>query len=365
MRTFSLNQVDIEKGFRLWGILKKNERYFKKFNGGSYEEAMGKVFVLAMKNYDETKGELLPYIKKLARDISWDGKYLKEQVYDIYTEEGEVASVYRVLKEEMDERVTYKEQELYDKFGDLYLLDKEAFKALEQLYKIDTVKGLKGVRIKNKEFKEEFSTILRIYGGEFVFKTLHKYIGTYLKRRIEAEAKEVEKVKTIQIRVVGDEYLEKLPKGEVLQDSKGRKYEIDKYQYKVKGLDLDRSKWESILSSKGVYKVDISPIIDYMYREIYVEEGVDTEYIKWCVDRYMLISLGGERYRHNMDREKYIKLGRLEIILNFIYYRVGSIVALSEDSIYLKYTKAIKYNKVRLMLKNGRHFDLELESIIY
>jgi hypothetical protein len=43
--------------------------YFKKFNGARYDEAMQLTFTHACRHYSERNGEMIPYIKSLARTI--------------------------------------------------------------------------------------------------------------------------------------------------------------------------------------------------------------------------------------------------------------------------------------------------------
>ena len=60
---------DSEKCYQIISAIKGLSYYFQKFNGDDYEVAMSEALYHAMEHFDADKGELVPYLKKLAREI--------------------------------------------------------------------------------------------------------------------------------------------------------------------------------------------------------------------------------------------------------------------------------------------------------
>lgn len=74
MKSFSYEHApDMRMFYEIWTEITKLKRYFHKYNI-DVEEAMLETFQHALKHYDPDKGELLPYLKNLARNASKNNK---------------------------------------------------------------------------------------------------------------------------------------------------------------------------------------------------------------------------------------------------------------------------------------------------
>lgn len=72
MRSISFagdDEFDSKKCYQILTEIERLKGYFSKFNKGDVRVAMSEAFHHAMLHYDPNKGELTPYLKKLAREI--------------------------------------------------------------------------------------------------------------------------------------------------------------------------------------------------------------------------------------------------------------------------------------------------------
>lgn len=357
MRTFSLNNGDTGRALRIWSVLRENEGYFKKFNRDRYTEAMTATFVIAMANYNDSYADLTPYIKKLARTVLMVKE--SEIPYDVYNQDGEVSSTFVSLQEYQDISSIDGISEIEKVFKDLYLLDSQSFMALQNLYLSDNASDLKGIKVKNDTFKMQFNYLIRRYGSPLTFKVLAEFYKSLPKLCSEKESK----IKEIKLRESNFEYLNKISDTPTIRDKKGKEWGINKTTLSM-DVDPDYIKWDTVwVSVCDILRIDMTPLLDYIYKQVYVTEGVNTNHIVWCGDRYKLTTPGGTSLLH-YDRDKYIKLVRSELILNLLQNNVNMLVALSDDNVYIKPTRAFKFDTIRLTLYNGKTIDLPIHTYI-
>lgn len=68
--SYNENQIDSSLYYQVWNEIRKLGRYFSKFCWSDADEAMQDTLMHCLTHYREGKGDLVPYIKKLARTIS-------------------------------------------------------------------------------------------------------------------------------------------------------------------------------------------------------------------------------------------------------------------------------------------------------
>lgn len=358
MKTFSLNRDDTSKVLEIWSVIRENEGYFKMFNRDRYMEAMIDTLVVAMANYNESYSDLTPYIKKLARTILKTNEH--STPYDIFNQDGEISSVFSVLKDYQDIQGIDGITEIEDVFKDLYLYDKEAFMALKGLYVYDSKSDLKGIRVKDDTFKMQFNYLINRFGSPLTFKVLADFYTNLPKLCENKESK----IKEIKLKESNFTYLEKLSDAPTVRTKDGKEWGIDKKTLTM-SIDPDYTKWDTVWTSVcDILKVDMTPLLDYVYKQVYVTEGVNTNLIQWCGNRYKLTTPGGTSYIQNYDRDKYIKLVRTELLLNLLQNNINMVVALSDDNVYIKPTRAFKFDTIRVILYCGKVIDLPIEIYI-
>jgi len=367
--SFSLNDVSATDSYALnvWRVINQNLGYFKKFNASRWEEAVHKTYIAALEHRDDSYGRnILPYIKKLARTILKEKQ--RESSYGVYTEEGEISPVYYSLRDYIDIDGMDGVDELKDYYKELYLMDPDSFMRLQLLFQYDEASeiiNLREVRLKNNPLSGEFKRLIAKYGADFTFRVLYDF---FQELPSLCAVRETGETKEIELREGNYLMLDKIPDTAIIQDSRGFYYYIDKnamtmmrdtgssYEY----VNPDYFKWDIIGSTVcDILKIDISEYMGTIYEEVFVDEGVHTKHIVWCGNKYKVITPGGVPYI-GLDRHKFLTMVRIELILNLLANGIGSIVALSPDSIYIKSPRAFKFDKIRVRTKTGKIFDLPI-----
>lgn len=364
MLTFSLNDVNgsDEYATLVWDTINANLGYFKKFNTFRWEEAVHKTYIYALEHRDKSYGEnILPYIKSLARTILQ--VKTKESSFGVFNEEGEISPIFATLRDYIDTENLDGSEELKNAFKELYLIDSESFMRLKLLYvynDIVEIENLKDIRIRNKKIIDEFRKLIVKHGADFTFRVLYDFFNilpTLIAERKAGLTKEV------TLKAGNFSVIEKIPDTPVIQDSDGNYHYIDKTTLTMSS-NPDYFKWDILGSSLcDILKVDIAPFMNYMYEEVYAEQGVTTRHIMWCGGKYKLTTPGGESYI-GIDKEKFMTIVRIELILNLMVNNIGSVVALSPDNIYIKPTRAFQFDKIRLKSQTGKIIDLPITTHI-
>lgn len=360
MLTFTLNSVDGSDAYatKVWDTIMGNLGYFRTFNGVQWHEAVQRAYIIALDHRDiNYEGSLLPYIKKLARTVLKVKSY--ESAYGVYTDEGEISPVYHSLTSYIDTSNLDDTSEIMPYFEELYLLDSESFMKLKSLYihdDVDSVENLKSLRIKNQDFNNTLRSLVTKYGSDFTFKALYEFFQE-LPYLIDERGTHV--VQEITMRKCNYSALKKIPDTPLIVDDKNRYHMIDKNTLTM-SLNPDYDDWDIVgTSTADILRIDISPYMDYMYLETFAPVGVNTRHLTWCGSKYRLETPGGDRHV-SFDKNKFINLVRIELVVNLLMENIGTIVALSADSVYIKPTRSFKPDNLRVTLQSGKVFDLPI-----
>lgn len=361
MLTFSLNDVDGSDSHAVlvWETIRNNLGYFKKFNHDRWEEAVHKTYITALEHRNSTYGDnILPYIKKLARTILQ--VKMKESSYGVFTDEGEISPTFAVLKGYIDTDSIDGSDELKDVYKELYLLDSESFMKLKSLFIYNDEKELrklKDLRIKNQRLNTELRNLVSKYGADFTFRVLYEFFEELPKLKA---VRQTGLTKEVVIKKGNLGVLDKIPDTPLIVDSNGDYHYIDKTTLTMRN-NPDFFKWDLIGSSLcDILRVDISPFMEYMYEQVFVDMGVNTRHITWCGDKYSLTTPSGEVYL-GLEKDKFISVVRIELILNLMMNNVGAVIAISPDNIYIKPTRAFKFDKIRTKSVQGKIIDLPID----
>ena len=356
MLTFSVNETNPIEVLRVEKAIQDNIQYFKKFNGVRWEEAVNKTFEVAIQHVKSEYETLDPYIKTLARTILKEQE--KETPMDTVTEDGEVSFPFLKLTSHIDEdRILTDRNEIMKVYKELYLKYEEDFLKLKVIFKKDDAKFSKYEVVKNEEIKREIAKLRMNYDVSQVYDVLYEFFKSLPKY---SKAIENATMKIIDMRSKEQEFLSYLPDIPMIVDEKGNLYDIDKLNLSME-KDPDTFKWDVITqTSCDIVRIDYSPLINYMYQQVFVPKGVFTKHIYWCDDMYRVATPGG-KYYVNIDREKFINLVKIELIAHLVNNRVNTIIAISPDYIYVKPVRMISYDTIRLNLFTGKVIDLPIE----
>lgn len=358
MLTFSVNLGDnFSYSTQVWDTINSNIRYFKKFNGVNWAEAAQKAYVYAMEHKDDRYDDITPYIKKLARTILKVKD--KEKPYDMWTEDGEVALVFTGLTETMDESMFSDIQDIKNTFKELFLFNQNEFMKLKYVFQYDNDKDIlsvKSIMIKDEQLKRELYSLVNKYSAACVFYTLYDFFKMLPKY---VEVTNTRRIKEIQAKEGNFLMLARIPETACIKTTDGKYHSIDRNTLRM-DIDPDFVKWDTSFSTNcDIMRIDLSPLMDYMYEQVYVEQGVKTNHISWCDDKYKLVSPGGT-VSICEDRDKFMDMVRIEAVLNIIANNVNTIIALSPDSIYIKPTRSVYFNMIRYKLFTGKCIDLPI-----
>lgn len=361
MLTFSLNKGSASGGSgdsyaaRVLATINANERYFKKFNPVHWEEAMHSAYLVALENQDGRYDNLHPYIKKLARNIM--RSRTRDIPFTVFDEGGEISTIFRSLSEIIETTTFDGNSELVGEFKKLYLRNPDSFMKLQHIFNYDDDKHLRKIkefRSKDKELWQAVRSLVEKFGPEYTFGTLGHFFAelpNLTKPSVEGQIKE------ILIRPGKLHVLSKLPDMPTIVGEDDGEYHYINPTTLEMSRNPDYFKWDVIGSSMcDIYRIDYSEFMNHVYEEVYVPQGVDTKFIKWCGDFYKLTTPAGES-EINMDREKFINRVRVELVANLIARGVGSIIAISPDNLYIKPTRTFNYGIIRIKYRNDGAFD--------
>ena len=356
MLTFSINDVDAVQMLRVEKTIQDNIQYFKKFNGPRWQEAVNKTFMVATQHVKSEYETLDPYIKNLARNILKEQE--KESPCDMVTEDGEVSYPFLKLTTNIeDDEIFLDKEDILNTYKELYLLYEDDFLKLKQLFKKDDDKFAKSEVIKNDEIKNAMYALRLKYRAEDIYSLLYDFFNDLPKysRKIENAT-----VKIIEMKNKEFDFLSAIPDIPLIVDKNGKYYGIDKLNLTME-RDPDTFDWDIINSTScDIIRIDISPLINYIYSQVFVPQGVFTKHIVWCDNVYKVTTPGGKSFV-NIDRNKFINQVRIELISHLVKNRFNTIIAISPDYVYIKPTRSMNYDTVRLILTTGKIIDLPIE----
>lgn len=361
MITFSINQSNNSDKYAIlvWQTINENLGYFKTFNGERWEEAVHRTYELALRSKDDRYEDIAPYIKKLARTVL--KVKTKESAFDIMNEDGDISPVFATLRDYIDTDNVDVINEIKDTFKELYLLDEESFLKLQNLFKyneVTDIPNMKEIRIKNQKLNDEMFTLVRKHGVELTFGTLSDFLKEL---PMLISERQTNLTKEVNVKQGNFSVLDKIPDTATIQDSEGNYHYIDKNTLTME-QNPDYLKWDivgSSVSTCDILKIDISPFMSYMYEEVFVDPGVSTRHIKWCGNKYKVTTPAGAVHI-GLDRDKFISVARIELIVNLMMNNIGSVVAISPDNIYIKPIRTFQFDKMRLKFQNGKVIDLPI-----
>lgn len=359
MLTFSINEVDAVQMLRVERTIQDNIQYFKKFNGTQWQEAVNKTFLVAVQHAKSEYEVLDPYIKNLARNILKEQE--KESPVDTMTEDGEVSYPFLKLTTTIEEEKLFVDnEEISRNFKELYLKYEDDFLKLKQMFKKDDDKFNKSEIIKNEEIQNVFQNLSLKYGAVPVYNCLYTFFTNLNKycRQIENSTIKLIEMKNKSFDI--DQVISDIP---LITDKKGNLYGIDKLNLTME-KDPDTFEWNVITqTSCDILRIDISPLMNYIYCQVFVPQGVSTKHIVWCDNVYKLMTPGGKAFV-NLDRDKFMAQVKVELIEHLSRNRFNTIVAISPDYIYIKPNRMMNYDTVRLILFSGKVIDLPIEIYI-
>lgn len=358
MRTFSLNEGrDPLYSTLVWNTIIENVGYFKKFNMDRWQEAMHMTYITAIQNRDKSYGyDIEPYIKKLARTILRSRG--REDSYSVVNDEGEVSWVFSVLRDEIDiSRISGKEV-LKDRFKELYLMDRENFLKLRDIFVYDDIDSLdlRSLRTKSPKIYNEIKSLIYDYGVEVTFGVLQEF---FEELPMLCPEKEPGGIREILLKEGNYAVLSKIPDTPTIVDDNGNYHFLDRDTLTM-DINPDYINWRLIGNSKSrVFRIDILPFVTYLYEQVYVQQGVNTRHIIWCGEKYSVKTPGGVSYIC-LDREKFISICRVELVINLLQNNIGNLVAASPDNLYFKPSRRFNEDVIRLRFKDGKVIDLEV-----
>ena len=354
MRTFSLNKISADYAARVLKTMEDNKGYIVFFNGANTKEAYQRIFLQAMKSEDRSYTDLTPYIKILARNVMRQKQ--RDIPYAPYDEQGEVAFVFTTLAEEDDPLQYDNKAQITAVLEELYLRCPEDFMLLGQLLPSSEAEDIKCV-IKNESLKQAVFNLVREYGGNSVFYSICDFLKELAKEKAVEVNEGVEKV--INLRAPNYKLAIGLGSKKWLKDKDNNIYGINERTLCMDGgFNPEFHQFRlAIPTTCRIWKIDCSDYYNAIENKIYVDQGVDNEYIRWCRDRFSLTTPGGQRFI-GTSRDKFMEAVRQELILGIIGFGLGNIIALSPDNVYIKLTKASSISSIKINTVFGKTYIL-------
>jgi hypothetical protein len=357
MITFSINNYDPDYQLRVYKTVCALEKYFLKVCGGGvdHHEVMQRAIIHACNNRDSKYTNLEPYIKTLARTLP-------------KTRNNEIA--YSPLESDKEEEIkenpllttgTYDEYPIFvesadirNSIQDLYLVFPKDMIAIRDSVMSGSAE-LKISRYLSRDFMNQFTSLRNKYDG----RALYSFLKEFYEKLDKTSAKIVNNVKEIKLKEPKFKYLSKLQSDVFIVSMDGKRACINKETLLTEEFEPDYVRWSLYRVSAHVYKIDISPVIDYSFKNVAVAGGIDTKLVKWCGARKLCRTLGGASIL-NVDLDKYIDLIYRELFVNLLMNGYFQIVAASKDSIYIKEKKRLTYDTLRIITSFDKAIDCEV-----
>lgn len=358
METFVLNSVGTELGVLVKGVMDSNKGYFRVFNRDLAEDAMSDAYVRLLQHNEMTN--ITAYVKKLAQVFS-KGVPMEYTFsdYESDDEDDGPSAVERMLFVESNidvERLDYNSERVQSRLRDLYLMHSEDFVQLGNMFR-EGFDVQRSTKVRNPKLRDAIFGLCSDYGTSNVMQELYLVL-----RDIESKARVRigAPVRTLQFRAKDNldirAHLD--PVSIVLPN--GKTYGIHPWRFTM-DVNPDVVKWDvSSGRTIDVMRVDYTPLLDYLYEQVYAEPGVDTRHIRWCGTSYKLISPAGREFL-NMDKESFFELVKQELFEAFIDNHLAPIVAISPDYIYIQPKHTLTCDILRVTLATGRSLDLPVD----
>lgn len=134
-----------------------------------------------------------------------------------------------------------------------------------------------------------------------------------------------------------------------------------------RNIDLTLSKWQLVnprtkAKTPTIFRLRIEQFLDYVATFSMPDEEVDTPFIKWLYDMYVMILPSGKRTEINISNDIYMRQVKEELLLNLLLNEIRGIFAIDEQYVYFTPNKRPSYNKVELKLYNDKSIYLGVEE---
>lgn len=358
MRSFSLNKITQKYASRVLEAMERNKGYIIFFNKGNYKEAYQRIFMAAMREEKTEFPNLDPYIKVLARNVM--KSHLRDISYAPYNEDGEVAVVFTSLVDMQDHSFEDKGIVL-EALKEIYLAYPEDFMQLAQLIPSSDKVDIKAP-IKNKALQKAITELTYEYSSTAVFYGIIEFISNLAKEKAKHVNHNTPCTREINLVPYTADVTYKLGDKPWILDNNNIPVGIDKSTLYMED-DFNPEFHRFTLAVKTVcpiWHIDISDYLNDIETKIYLEQGVDNEYILWCGDKFRLTTPAGE-HLIGTSREAYMELVRKEVIGSLINSELGTVIAVGPESIYLKLTKATNLANLHLKINKSRTVILPVE----
>lgn len=340
MLSFSYNHITQDYAARVMDAIERNKGYIVTFNKGNVNEAKQRIFAAALKEEKRAYTNLDPYIKVLSRHVMKARS--KDIPYAPYNEDGEVALVFTTLTETPKFDKFDDKAQIVGALEELYLRFPEDFTQIGEL--IPSVqRGDVGTTIKNNELKTAIFNLMRSFDSALVLHSILEFLSNMAKEKAKLINERAGIVKEILLQPV-------IPVSEVKMALGDKKWVLDESGTPVGVLPttmlMERDfnpEWHQLRLAVptvcSIYAMDISAYLNAIEEKIYVEQGVDNEYIIWCGSKFRLTTPAGTPVI-GRDRATYMDLVRRELVSSLVVSGVGTVIAAGPDTVYLKLTKA-------------------------
>lgn len=355
MKSFSYNTISLEYAARVLRAINENIGYIIWANKAQHKEACSRIYLAAMRAENRRYDDLAPYIKKLARTVMKTRS--KEVPCSLYDEDGEIAYTFQgLIAPPIADIAENNTPRLLNNLRDLYLLYPDDFDVLKEMLPSTEATDVK-VCIKNKAFKDSIFALMAEYDARQVFQALIVFFKELENEKPVLQITDTNKIYALSpanwnnIRFLSDKNW--------VQDKDGNTYGIDP-QSLTMDYNVELGKFRlAVQTSCCIWRMDCSDYYEEIENKIYVEKGVNNEYITWCGDKYRLTTPAGTKYL-NIDRNKFMDIVRQELILNILGTKMGTVIAVSPDNVYLRITKASATSFVRFKTASGKTFTFPL-----
>lgn len=366
MKTFTLNTAQRIDSYpaRVWTTILKYKKLFQVYAYASgddsrdtasmCDEAMHRAYDFAMRSQNIEYATLDAYIIRLAKTVM--KKRVKDELMEVDKEDNEPILLKQLgTRDELKDIV---QETILIELQDLYLMNQPEFEKLRVFLQENALSIVhdQKIRISNDAFKHKFHNLTANYGITAVISALWRFFN-------ELDSTTVNKptgIKKIEMHEANFNYAFKIAFDSEIRSEAGKVGVIDKATL-MSSFDPDLVKWSLIKpTARNVYSVDISNLIEYMYNNIFVDEGVNTPFIKWLGKRYIVKSCGGYEDL-NRDLYSFMDYIHCEVVLNLVEFGVNKVIAISDDTVYFKAQKEISYNTIRMVLCNKKVIDLPVK----
>lgn len=360
MKTFSLNTVTQAYALRVCEAIERNKGYIIYFNKGAFKEAVQRIFMAAMREEKTEYTNLDPYIKVLARNVM--KSHARDIPYAPYNEEGEVSLVFTPLVDNPMFDDFDNKSSVLDALKEIYLTYPEDFMLLAQLVPDSDPKDVQGI-IKNKELSSAIMHLVADFDSQSVFYGIIEFVSQLAREKAEAVNALTGCTREVQLIPYNTAILSKLDDKRWLLDRKGRPVGINRSTLLMEN-DFNPEFYTLKLAIKTVctiWRVDLADFLNMIETKVYVEQGVDNEFILWCGDKYKLTTPAGKQYI-GITRETYMDLVRREIVVSLINAELGTVIATGPESVYLRLTKATNLSNIHFKADKNRTYILPMEA---